>query len=70
MAHLEVEPKPSRPWWVWLLIVLLGILLAGLLLRKCSTEKATNTADRHIQTPGSKTEMCQLWFFQNNNPAS
>lgn len=34
MAHLEVEPKPSRPSWVWVLIVLLVILLAGMLFFK------------------------------------
>ena len=34
MAHLEVKPKPARPWWVWLLIALLVILLAWMLLNK------------------------------------
>lgn len=45
MAHLEVEPKPSKPWWVWLLIVLLLILLAGMLLKKCNSESADTNAD-------------------------
>lgn len=59
MAHLEVEPKPSRPWWVWLLIVLLLILLAGLLMKKCNTESAGKGADTSTmdsnQTPVVQT---------------
>jgi len=45
MAHLEVEPKPSRPWWVWLIIVILAILLAALLFNKCNNETAGTSAD-------------------------
>lgn len=45
MAHLEVEPKPSRPWWVWLLIVLLVILLAGMLIKKCSADGDSSAGD-------------------------
>ena len=44
MAHLEVEPKPKRPLWVWALIILLLILLGGMLLKKCS-EKTSSSAD-------------------------
>lgn len=61
MAHLEVEPKPSRPWWVWLLIVLLILLLAGLLLSKCNNnENAVTSADTVItdstQTLSAQTD--------------
>jgi len=45
MAHLEVEPKPSRPSWVWLLIVLLVILLAGMLIKKCTADGNSGNAD-------------------------
>ncbi|RDC58449.1 OmpA family protein [Pedobacter chinensis] len=45
MAHLEVEPKPSRPWWVWLLIALLLIALAALLFKKCSSETGGTRSD-------------------------
>ncbi|TKC07586.1 OmpA family protein [Pedobacter frigoris] len=59
MAHLEVEPKPSRPWWVWLLIVLLVILLAGLLMSKCNNESTTADPDTiaadNTRTPIAKT---------------
>lgn len=46
MAHLEVEPKPRRPWWFGLLIVLLLILLAGTLIGKCNNEGGTTGADK------------------------
>lgn len=49
MAHLEVEPKPSRPWWVWLIIVILAILLAALLFNKCNNE-TTGTSGDSIST--------------------
>lgn len=38
MAHLEVEPKPSRPWWIWLLLLLVLIALAAILFKKCGNE--------------------------------
>jgi len=44
MAHLEVEPKPTRPWWVWMLIVLLVILLAALLWNKCEPDYSVSTS--------------------------
>jgi outer membrane protein OmpA-like peptidoglycan-associated protein len=40
MAHLEVEPKPARPWWVWLLTIIILIALAMFLLRKCDAERS------------------------------
>ena len=45
MAHLEVEPKPSRPSWVWVLIALLVILLAGMLIKKCTADGDSGNAD-------------------------
>ncbi|MES2828814.1 MAG: OmpA family protein [Bacteroidota bacterium] len=38
MAHLEVQPKRSKPWWIWAIIILLLVLLAAMLLRKCDAE--------------------------------
>lgn len=46
MAHLEVEPKPARPWWVGVLIILLVILLAGTLIMKCDNENESTGADK------------------------
>ncbi|RZK47169.1 MAG: OmpA family protein [Pedobacter sp.] len=45
MAHLEVEPKPARPWWIWALIVILLIVLATLLLKKCGPETTGTKGD-------------------------
>ncbi|MFD0941054.1 hypothetical protein [Pedobacter boryungensis] len=40
MAHLEVEPKPKRPWWFWLLTIIVLILVGLTLVRKCDAEKS------------------------------
>lgn len=45
MAHLEVEPKPKRPVWVWVLIAFLVILLAGTLINKCATGDTPHSSD-------------------------
>lgn len=45
MAHLEVEPKPSRPLWLWALIALLVILLAGMLVKNCNDQNPQSSAD-------------------------
>lgn len=48
MAELDVQPKRSRPWWIWLL-VLLAIVALIALLRGCNkgfddvTDVAANT---------------------------
>jgi outer membrane protein OmpA-like peptidoglycan-associated protein len=38
MAHLEVEPKPSRPWWIWVLLIIILVAIAAILFRKCDAE--------------------------------
>lgn len=53
MAHLEVQPKASRPWWMWALLVLVLIALAALLFNKCGSEKTavgndTTTNDSRV----------------------
>ncbi|WP_432709693.1 OmpA family protein [Pedobacter sp.] len=45
MAHLEVEPKPSRPWWLWLIFVLLAIFIVAMVFNKCSNEKKGTSGD-------------------------
>lgn len=45
MAHLEVKPKTKRPLWVWMLIALLVILLAGTMISKCATEDVPHSSD-------------------------
>jgi len=34
MAHLEVEPKPGRPWWIWVLLAIVLVALGVLLYNK------------------------------------
>lgn len=50
MAHLEVEPKPSRPWWVWLLIAIILIALAALLINIYSNDDKQEIATNQTQT--------------------
>lgn len=35
MADLDVQPKSSRPWWLWLLLALVALALLFFLLRGC-----------------------------------
>ncbi|KAA5545789.1 OmpA family protein [Adhaeribacter rhizoryzae] len=36
MADLDVQPKKSRPWWIWLLLALIAIAVLFVLSRGCS----------------------------------
>jgi hypothetical protein len=36
MAHLEVEPKPARPWWIWMLVIMAVLVLMGLVVAQFS----------------------------------
>jgi outer membrane protein OmpA-like peptidoglycan-associated protein len=38
MAHLEVEPKRSSPWWIWLIGAILLFIIIALLARGCTNE--------------------------------
>lgn len=38
MADLNVEPKTSRPWWIWLLLALAAIAILLFLVRGCDSE--------------------------------
>lgn len=53
MAHLEVEPKPSRPWWTWVLLALVLIALAAVLFSKCGSEKTSVVGDTTTTTTSS-----------------
>jgi hypothetical protein len=52
MADLEVQPKRSRPWWPWLLLLLIGLALLFYFVREgvgdqpaaADPEAATTTA--------------------------
>ncbi|MFN0253948.1 OmpA family protein [Pedobacter ureilyticus] len=36
MAHLEVRPKPSRPWWMWALLIIILIALGAMVFNQCN----------------------------------
>src|SRR5688500_11405642 len=36
MADLDVQPKKSRPWWIWLLLALLALALIFFLFLSCN----------------------------------
>ncbi|MCC8424677.1 OmpA family protein [Mucilaginibacter sp. UR6-11] len=36
MAQLDVQPKKSAPWWIWLLLAIFAILVLLLLLKGCN----------------------------------
>lgn len=39
MADLNVEPKSSRPWWLWLLLALIALAALLFLARGCNKEE-------------------------------
>lgn len=45
MAHLEVEPKPARPWWIWVLVGIVLIALSAFLFDKCGSERTMVSGD-------------------------
>ncbi|RFZ84276.1 OmpA family protein [Mucilaginibacter terrenus] len=45
MAHLEVKPKSSSPWWLWLLITLIALALVFFLVKGCGSKNSTNGSD-------------------------
>ncbi len=45
MANIPVEPRASRPWWLWALLGL-GALLLILLFRNCNNEDDVTVDDR------------------------
>ena len=48
MAQLDVQPKKSTPWWIWLLLAIFAILILLFLLKGCNdktTTVVTSSAD-------------------------
>jgi outer membrane protein OmpA-like peptidoglycan-associated protein len=41
MAELNVEPKSNRPWWLWLLLGLIALVILIFLVRGCDDDSAT-----------------------------
>ena len=52
MAHLEVRPKPSRPWWVWALAIIILLALAAMVFKQCNHNPGEHPS---IAGPGKDT---------------
>lgn len=50
MAQLDVQPKSSRPWWMWLLLALVAIALLFFLLRGCDRGDDAEVATDSVET--------------------
>ena len=50
MAELHVQPKNSRPWWLWLLLALVAIGLIFFLMRNRDHKKDVETATTETTT--------------------
>ena len=55
MAELNVQPKSGRPWWLWLLIALVGMALLFFLLRSCDRQDEDVRDTREIDTTDTTT---------------
>ena len=67
MAHLEVERKPKRPWWVWLLIILLLIALAVLLFNRYNSNGERSATDS-ISNAKLNTSTSNFGKYEVSNP--
>ena len=57
MAELDVQPKNSNSWWIWILAALIALVLLLLLLRGCnSTDNTTVITDSTTTTTVAKTQ--------------
>jgi outer membrane protein OmpA-like peptidoglycan-associated protein len=55
MAELHVQPKNSRPWWLWLLLALVALGLIFFLMRGCDHKKDVDTTTTETTTDTTKT---------------
>jgi len=53
MAELDVQPKSSRPWWLWLLLALLALALIFFLFRSCNREEDAVDATTDTEATGT-----------------
>ena len=56
MAHLEVEPKRSSPWWIWLIVAIVALGIIALLARGCNNENTTLVANDSTTTDTTMTD--------------
>lgn len=73
MAELHVQPKNSRPWWLWLLLALAAVGLLLFLMRGCdhkddtatTTTETTTTTDTTTTTTTTTTTSDDDWKSLN-----
>jgi outer membrane protein OmpA-like peptidoglycan-associated protein len=53
MAELDVQPKSSRPWWMWLILALVAIALLFFLLRSCDRDDDAADTANNAETTGT-----------------
>ena len=41
MAQLDVQPKKSGPWWIWLVVAIIAILILLFLFKGCNDKSET-----------------------------
>ncbi|MDF3076678.1 MAG: rane protein [Sphingobacteriaceae bacterium] len=56
MAQLDVEPKKSNSWWLWLLIALIALALLFFLARGCNDDKVALTDTDSSSTMASNAD--------------
>jgi bacteriorhodopsin len=37
MAQLDVQPKKANPWWLWLLLAVIAIIILFFVVRGCNS---------------------------------
>lgn len=55
MAQLDVQPKKSNPWWLWLLIAIIAIAILLFLLKGCNNKTAAVATTDSTKTVADTT---------------
>lgn len=50
MAELDVQPKRSNPWWIWLLLGIIALAIILFLVRGCNNNKTTTASTDSTST--------------------
>ena len=72
MAQLKVEPKKSNPWWLWLLLSLLGLAMLYFFTRdRGSNQNDAAESDTTANVSPAVEPMTNDWrSIDRNSPAS
>jgi outer membrane protein OmpA-like peptidoglycan-associated protein len=50
MAELDVQPKRSNPWWIWLLIAIIALAVLFFLFKGCNSKDTTTVVSDSTTT--------------------